>query len=363
MKINDLLREMVRRESSDLHLKVGSPPIYRVNEELHTLDVKPLTAKDTEGLAMELLTERQREHFRQLSEVDCAYEEPDIGRFRVNIHYQRTTVGIAIRWVRSKILTDEELGLPPVFRQIAMFSRGFVLVTGATSSGKSTTQAAMVDYMNRHRNCHIITIEDPIEFLHHDKLAAITQREVGIDTESFVTAMRHAVRQDPDVILIGEMRDAETFNVALSASETGHLVISTLHTTDVMQSIDRLMDFFHPSQHEQVRALLALNLQAVTCQRLVRRADGMGLVPAVEVMIVTPAVRSIIRENRVTKIPSAISAGAEDGMQTFNQALVLLVHDGKITEEEALANSGNPEALRMNLKGIYLDEDRGILGM
>ena len=362
MNLDEILRESVSRGASDIHLKVGSPPIFRLDGQLHSLDAEPLSADDTKRISSSVLNEQQQKQLQMTSESDSAYELSGVGRFRVNIHYQRGTMGLALRWVRTDVLSFQELSLPMALEKISMSTRGFVLITGATSSGKSTTQAAMVDYVNRHRSCHIVTIEDPIEFLHQDKIGVITQREVGIDTESFATAMRHVVRQDPDVILIGEMRDVETFSVALSASETGHLVIATLHTTDVAQSIDRLLDFFHPTQHDQVRALLALNLQAVTCQRLVRRTDGEGLVPAVEVMVVTPGIRNLIRENRLLKIPSAITSGVDEGMQSFNQALAALVKEDKITQEEALANSSNPEALRMNLQGIHLDEDRAILG-
>ncbi len=362
VEINELLKVVVQKKASDLHLKTGNPPTLRIDEKLTPFDLAPLTPQDTERIAFSILNEKQKKAFLDHHEMDLAYSVSGLGRFRTNIFRQRDTVAIAMRWVRTDILTFEELHLPPVFEKMSLFPRGFVLITGPTSSGKSTTQAAMIDYINSNRSCRIVTIEDPIEFLHKDKLSMISQREVGIDTESFSTAMRHVVRQDPDIILIGEMRDPETFSVAISASETGHLVISTLHTADVMQSIDRLLDFFPPSQHEQIRALLALNLKAVTCQRLLSWAEGKGRVPAVEVMLASPAVVKLIRENRMHKIPVAIQSSITEGMQTFNQALVKLVKDGMVTEEEALANSSNPEALRMNLQGIYLDEERKILG-
>lgn len=361
MKIDELLKVMVDNKASDLHIKADSPPIFRRDEALYHLDVPPLEPEDTLALALEIMTDKQKATLEANNEVDLAYAPKGIGRFRVNVHYQRGTVALAIRRVNTEILGFEELHLPKVFEKISMFTSGFILVTGTTSSGKSTTQAAMIDYINEHRNCHVVTIEDPIEFLHEDKQAIITQREVGIDTDSFVTAIKHVVRQDPDVILIGEMRDAETFEAAVSASETGHLVISTLHTSDVMKSVDRLLDFFPPERHEQVRAVLALNLRAITCQRLVPRADGQGLIPAVEVLIATPGVVKLIRENRMNKIGSAIATGREVGMQTFNQSLTDLYRANLITMEDALAASTNPEALKMNLQGIYLDEDRSIL--
>lgn len=362
MNINKLLKAMVEKKASDLHIKVGSPPTLRVEEKLVPFDLPPLTPADTERMAFSILSEKQKESFLNKREMDLAYSLSGAGRFRVNAFSQRNSIALAIRWVKTDILSFRELHLPPIFEKLSISPRGFILITGTTSSGKSTTQAAIIDYINRHRRCRIVTVEDPIEFLHEDKLSMISQREVGIDTESFSTAIRQVVRQDPDVILIGEMRDAETFSVAISASETGHLVISTLHTADVMQSIDRLLDFFPSSQHGQIRALLSLNLKAITCQRLLSRADGKGRVPAVEVMISSPSIIKLIREDRMHKIPVAIQNATIEGMQTFNQALVKLVQEKMITEEEALANSSNPEALRMNLQGIYLDEERTILG-
>ncbi len=362
MDINKLLKVVVEKKASDLHLKVGSPPTLRVEEKLVFLDLPPLTPADTEKMAFSLLSDKQKEFFLNKWEMDLAYSLSGVGRFRINVFRQRDTIALAIRWVKKDILSFQELHLPPIFKELSLSSRGFILITGTTSSGKSVTQAAMLDYINRHRHCRIITIEDPIEFLHKDKLSMVSQREVGMDTESFSMAIRQVVRQDPDVILIGEMRDAETFSAALSASETGHLVISTLHTADVMQSIDRLLDFFPSSQHGQIRSLLSLNLRAITCQRLLSRADGKGLVPAVEVMLASPIVVKLIRENQMHKIPIAIQSSMAEGMQTFNQALVKLCQEGIITKEEALANSSAPEALRMNLQGIYLSEDQTILG-
>ncbi|NOX97043.1 MAG: PilT/PilU family type 4a pilus ATPase [Nitrospirae bacterium] len=362
MEIDKLLKIMVEKKASDLHLKVGSPPTMRIQDELVPFDLPPLTPEDTEGMAFRVLSEERKNFFLRQREIDLAYSLPGVGRFRTNIFRQRDTIALAMRWVSTEVLSFEELHLPPVFKQLSLAPRGFILIAGTTSSGKSTTQAAIINYINQQRRCRIITVEDPIEFLHKDNLSMISQREVGIDTESFSTAIHQVVRQDPDVILIGEMRDVETFSVALSASETGHLVISTLHTADVMQSIDRLLDFFPSAQHGQIRSLLSLNLRAVVCQRLLSRADGKGRVPAVEVMLSSPTVVKLIRENRMHKIPVAIQNAGREGMQTFNQALVKLVQEKMVTEEEALASSSNPEALRMNFQGIYLDEERTILG-
>lgn len=361
MNINALLKVMVEKETSDLHIKAGSRPTLRINGELVPVDVPPLSPSETEEIVSTILNEKQKKEFFSKKEIDIAYSAPKLGRFRTNIFFQRGSIAIAMRRVRVNIPTFDEIHLPPVFKKISAIRKGFVLITGPTSSGKSTTQAAMIGYLNSHHRCRIITIEDPIEFLHRDNKSMISQREVGIDTESFVTAMRHAVRQDPDIILIGEMRDPETFSVAMTASETGHLVISTLHTADVAQSLMRLFDFFPPSQYEQVRFLLAMNLMALTCQQLVNRADGKGLVPAVEVMVSTPSVTKLIRENQFGKLPLVIQSGEYEGMQTFNQSLLKLVKSKMITESEAIAKSPNPDALKMNLRGIFLDEDRKIV--
>lgn len=361
MNINALLKVMVEKETSDLHLKAGSRPTLRIDGKLLPIDVPPLSVSEMEEITSTILNEKQKKEFFSKKEIDIAYSAPKLGRFRTNIFFQRGSISIAMRRVKTELPTFDNLHLPPVFEKISAIKKGFVLITGPTSSGKSTTQAAIIGYLNSHYRCRIITIEDPIEFLHRDNKSMISQREVGIDTESFTAAMRHAVRQDPDVILIGEMRDPETFSTAMTASETGHLVVSTLHTADVAQSLMRLFDFFPPSQHEQIRSLLAMNLKALTCQQLVSRADGKGLVPAVEVMITTPPAIKLIRENRFEKIPLVIQSGEHEGMQTFNQSLLKLVKSKMITEAEAMAKSPNPDALKMNIKGIYLDEERKII--
>jgi twitching motility protein PilT len=272
---------------------------------------------------------------------------------------QRGSVGIVMRHVKGKILDFPTLNLPASLETIARMPRGLVLVTGTTGSGKSTTLASVIDYINQARRCHIITLEDPIEFLHTNKKSIVTQREVTIDTRDFSTALRAAMREDPDVILIGEMRDCETFQAAISAAETGHLVFSTLHTTNAMLTIDRIVDLFPNTQHTQVRSQLALQLRACVAQRLLQAKDGKGRVPAVEVMFTSPAIASLIRENNIKQIPNAISGGKEDGSQTFNMSLVEMVNRNLVTQEEAEWNSDNPEELKMNLKGIFLSQGRG----
>ncbi|MCM8812463.1 MAG: PilT/PilU family type 4a pilus ATPase [Candidatus Omnitrophica bacterium] len=357
-----LLKVMVSREASDAHLKVARPPILRIKKDLVATEYPALENKDIEKIAYFMMRERHRREFEQKNEVDFSYQMPDVGRFRVNVFRQRGDIGIVMRIVKNRIPTFEELMLPETLRKIALFERGIVLVTGASSMGKSTTVAAMLDYVNRNRRCHIMTIEDPIEYIHEDRAAIINQREVGLDTDSFRQALRYVIRQDPDVILIGEMRDAETFQTALAASETGHLVFSTLHASDTGQVVDRIMDFFPIEQHAMVRMQLSFNLRAVTCQRLMPRADGSGVVPAVEIMLINPTVMKLIRENKPERLLSTLQSFSQEGMLTFNQSLVNLVQSKLITLETARANSSHPEALQMNLKGIFLDEDRRILG-
>lgn len=361
MNFDDLLREMVGQKATDLYLRVQGPPVFRVGEELVPAGTI-LSEKEMEAIAKVVLGNERWEKFLGQNEMDVAYTVKNTGRFRLNIYRQRSTIAIAVRWVRTDISSFEELNLPPVLEKIALFRKGLVLVTGPTGTGKSTTQAAMISYVNAHRRCHIVTVEDPIEFLHEDNMSVISQREVGIDTDSFQSAMKYAMRQNPDVILIGEMRDPETFAVALSASETGHLVMSTLHTLDVVHSLGRILDFFPPSQHNQIRSLLSLNLAAMTCQRLIPMKDGKGLVPATEVMIASAPIRKLIRENEMKKIPQVMQNDERGEMQTLNQSLIKLLERGMITDQEALINSNDVAGLKMNLQGIHLDEERGILG-
>ncbi len=362
MEFEELLKVLVDENGTDLYLKTDSFPVLRIGDELRTLTGPELTEELVQQFARRALGDWRWEKFQQKNEADIAYTVNEVGRFRLSIYKQRGTVAMAVRWVRTDIGSFDKLNLPPVLEKISLFGKGIVLITGPTGSGKSTTQAAIIDYINRHRACSIVTIEDPIEFLHEDKMSIISQREVGIDTDSFKEAMIHVVRQHPDVILIGEMRDSETFSAALSASETGHLVLSTLHTLDIVHSLGRILDYFPPAQHDQVRALVSMNLMAMTCQKLLPRKDEKGLIPAVEVMIATPAARKLIRENEIRKIPSVMQSDESGGMRTLNHAILDLVKNGLVSEEDAMLNSNDPAALKMNLSGIHLDEDRGIFG-
>ena len=359
LDLKALLELAITKNASDLHLKVGSPPYLRIDGDLVSQLDYTLTDQQTEAFLDDILNEKQRKVFEERNEIDLAYSVKGLGRFRTNVFRQRGSVGIVMRRIKSTIPDFEELNLPGVLKRISELRRGCVLVTGTTGSGKSTSLAAMIDYINQRRRVHIMTLEDPIEYLHADKRAIINQREVTIDTESFASALKTLMRQDPDVILIGEMRDMETFQAAVSASETGHVVFSTLHTSDAMQTIDRIIDLFPPHQHDQVRSQLSLNLKAVVCQRLLPKADGDGRVPAVEVMLISPTVRKLIKENRIAQIPTAIQAGRQEGMQTFNDSLKLLVEHGLVTEEEAMLSSDHPEELAMHLQGVYLDQSRG----
>jgi twitching motility protein PilT len=294
-------------------------------------------------------------------EVDFSYFLPGIGRFRTNLFQQRGQWCLAMRFVKTHVPSFEELGLLPQVRQIAESPRGIVLVSGSTGCGKSTTLAAMVEHINATQKRHLITLEDPIEYVFEDNQSVIEQREVGLDTLSFHHALIHVLRQDPDIIMIGEMRDAISFTAAMSAADTGHLVLSTLHTTNAAQSINRILDFFKAEEREQIRRQLAGCMQAVICQRMITTVTG-GVTPALEILINTSTVKKLIEENRLDKLPAAIETGSEDGMLNFNQALFQLVKDGKVTQKEALSKASNPQALEMNFKGIFLDEGRRILG-
>lgn len=355
MNINDLLRIAIERDASDLHLKVGNHPIIRVHGELISLvELKRLVPEDTIAMAYSIMNTQQKEKFKRNMEIDMAYSVPGLGRFRCNIFYQRGAIGLVLRIIPSKIRTIRELLLPPVLEEICMEKRGLVLVTGTTGSGKTTTLAGMIDFINTHRVEHIITIEDPIEYLHRDKKSIVNQREVGVDTESFATALRSALREDPDVILVGEMRDYETIETAIVAAETGHLVLSTLHTLDAPETINRIISVFPPYHHKQVRIQLASVLKAVISMRLLPRADGNGRVPAVEVMITTPFIRDcIINKEKTHLIREAIKQGVSQyGMQTFDQSLFKLYEAKFITLEEALKWASNPDEFKLKIMGI-----------
>jgi twitching motility protein PilT len=360
INIDDLLRRAVETRASDLHLKVGNHPYTRVDGLLNALnDVPRVTPEEMLSMAFSMMTNRQKQKFKETAELDMAYGVAGLGRFRVNVFQQRGNVGMVLRVIPTKIRTIEELELPRILSQICEEQRGLVLCTGTTGSGKSTTLAAMIDRINSLRAEHIITIEDPIEYLHRDKKGFINQREVEVDTSSFSTALRAGLRQDPDVILVGEMRDLETISTALLAAETGHLVFSTLHTLDATETIQRIIAVFPPPEQKQIRLQLAGTLKAVISQRLVRKADGEGRVPAVEVMISTGYIRDcIINPDKTRMIREAIAAGTSQyGMQTFDQSLFDLYTRNLITLEEALGRASNPDDFRLRVQGIRSSAD------
>lgn len=360
MEINDLLKIAVTQNASDLHIKVGSPPILRIAGELTPLlSEKRITQEDAMKIAFTILSPGQREVFKKKNEIDVAYSVPGLGRFRCNVFLQRGTIGIVFRIIPIRIPSFEELNLPEVLKKIATEERGLVLVTGTTGSGKSTTLAAMIDYINSNRTCNIVTIEDPIEYLHRDKKSIVNQREIGSDTESFGKALRSALRQDPDVILVGEMRDFETIQTALVAAETGHLVFSTLHTIDASETVNRIIAVFPPYQHKQVRIQLASVIKGIISMRLLPRADGKGRVPAVEVLVATATVRDCIMDPDKTKlIPDVIAQGKiHYGMQTFDQSLFDLYKSGLVTYEEAMRRATNPDDFALRVKGVHSTSD------
>lgn len=351
--IDDLLKDLVSREGSDLHMRVGEPPVFRVHGKLTRTDY-PVIEK-TEDYLYPILNEERRARFEEFMELDLSYEIKGVSRFRVNCFKQRGMMGAVLRAIPVKIKTIEDLMLPPVTKEICMRPRGLVLVTGPTGSGKSTSLAAMIDHINRNRRCHVITIEDPIEFVHQDKLSAINQRELEIDTHSFAAALKHVMRQNPDVILVGEMRDLETISLAITAAETGHLVFGTLHTTDAPQTIDRVIDVFQPEQQNQIRMQLSVTIQAIISQTLLPRIDTGGRIAAFEVMVATPAIRTLVREGKTHQIYSDIQAGGGYGMVSLDQYLISLLKERKIAYEDALGKSSNPrdfEQLASRVLGI-----------
>ena len=360
-RLQPLLKLGLRMGASDVHLKTDAPMMLRISGELYTVESEVVSEEDLTSVADAMLPSHARDKFERLMEADFSFVCEGVGRFRANVFMQKGKVCIAMRHVKTDIPTFEDLHLPLQLKEIAMAPRGIVIVSGTTGCGKSTTLAAMIEHINETQKRHIITVEDPIEYLFLDRASVIEQREVGLDTMSFEAALTHILRQDPDVIMIGEMRDAASFMAALTAADTGHLVLTTLHTTTASQAVTRILDFFPHQEREQIRMSLAFTLRAVACQRLVPGADAEGVVPAVEIMINGPTVRKLIEENRLEKLWAAIETGREDGMQTFNQALYDLVQQGMVTEADALARATNPEALRMNLQGIFLDESRRIL--
>jgi twitching motility protein PilT len=348
----EILKQTVELNASDLHMTVGAPPMIRVRGELRALDNYPaLNSKDTRDLIYGILSNDQRKRLEQEWQVDFSYSVPNHGRFRVNAYMQRASLGAAFRLIPSEIKSVDQLGLPPIIHDFVKKPRGFVLVTGPTGSGKSTSLAAMIDEINQTRKEHILTIEDPIEFLHRHKSCVVNQREIGNDAQSFGLGLKAALRQDPDVILVGEMRDLDTISTALTAAETGHLVFATLHTQDTAQTIDRIIDVFPPHQQQQVRVQLSVALQGIVTQQLLPTADGAGRVACCEVLSLTPAVRNLIREGKTHQIHSVLQTSGAQGMQSMDAALAQLVRSGKITRELAEQRSSTPEELR-RLMGV-----------
>jgi twitching motility protein PilT len=356
-----ILKIAVEGGASDLHIKTGTPVIFRINRELVAVECPYPTVEWMNKVVATITPQHMTKRLDEDREVDFSYYIPEVGRFRTNVFQQRGTWALAMRHVKSSVPSFEQLGLLEQIKKIAESPRGIVLVAGSTGSGKSTTLAAMLEHINGNFKKHIITLEDPIEFVFEDNQSVIEQREVGLDTVSFHHALKHVLRQDPDIIMLGEMRDATSFGAAMSAADTGHLVLSTLHTTTAAQSITRILDFFKADEREQVRRQLAGTLRGVICQRMVPTLDN-KMTPALEIMINSPVVRKMIEENRLDKLTAAIETGTDDGMITFNQSLFNLVKEKHVSEKEALAKASNPQALEMNFKGIFLNEGGRIVG-
>jgi len=352
MQIKELLHLMAEKEASDLHLRVPAPPVLRIDGALRPqVDLPRLAPGDIEEIFRQITSERQQDSFHQELELDFAYSVPGLARFRVNVMQQRGTMSIAFRRIPFTIPTIGDFGLPEVCQELILRPRGLVLVTGPTGSGKSTTLAAMIDYLNEHDGRNIITIEDPVEFLHHNKKCLLAQRDLGDDTRSFSTALTHALRHDPDVILVGEMRDLDTIGTAITAAETGHLVLGTLHTVDAVQTVDRIIDAFPPQHQHQLRLQLSQVIEGVLSQTLLPRATGRGRVAVFEILIANAAVRNLIRTNKTHELPSILQLGAREGMQTLNQALAYLVSGGTITVDEAMKKSSDPDQLERLIHG------------
>jgi len=360
--IDKLFTPMLDFGASDIILKAGAKPVYRINRALVPMDEAPeLTAEAMKMFARQLLNQEKYESLLEGMEADTAYNIPGVTRYRINAFLQRGMVEVVARCIQNKISSIEELHLPPILENIAQVPRGLVLITGTTGSGKSTTLAAIIDMINKTMSRHIVTIEDPVEYVYTDGKSIISQREVGIDTKNFASALKHMMRQNPDIILIGEMRDAETVEAAIAAAETGHMVFSTLHTADASKTIDRILEFYPKHQHDALRSQIAQYLIASVSQRLAPRADGQGMVPAVEVLISNPVIRKLIVENRLPKLKSAIHQGRQEGMQTFDQSLVELFHAGWVSFEDAAERCSKPGNFKSYTEGHYPDIDTGIL--
>jgi len=355
-----ILKTAIEGGASDVHLKIGTPVVIRINRELIAVDSPHPTEEWMNKIVQAVTPVHLKKRLDEEREIDFSYFIPGVGRFRTNLFQQRGQWCLAMRFVKTLVPSFEELGLLDQVRRMAEVPRGIVLVAGSTGCGKSTTLAAMIEHINNNFKKHIITLEDPIEYVFEDNQSVIEQREVGLDTLSFHHALKYVLRQDPDIIMVGEMRDDVSFSAAMSAADTGHLVLSTLHTTSAAQSITRILDFFKAEEREQIRRQLAATLRGVVCQRMVNSLDGQ-LIPALEILINSAMVRKLIEENRLDKLSAAIETSADDGMLTFNQSLFDLVKAGKVTEKEALSKATNPQALEMNFKGIFLDEGRRII--
>ena len=358
MDFQEMFKQMVEIEASDLYLTVGRPPMYRVEGTIQAIGDRNFTPDELAALADAVMTEKQRREFAQNLEMNLAQSLPGVARFRVNIFTQRGSVGMVIRRIKADVLSLDDMGLPSVLKEITMTKRGLVLVVGATGSGKSTTLAAMIDHRNTHEAGHIITIEDPIEFVHRHKQSIVTQREVGSDTHSFQAALKNTLRQAPDVILIGEIRDTETMEAAITFAETGHLCLGTLHSNNANQAIERIMNFFQPERHAQMYLQLSLNLRSIVSQRLIPSQEGKR-VAAMEILMDTPRIKDLIKRSEVDALKEAMEQGVQEGCQTFDQALFALYRDGKISLEQALVNADSANNLRLKIKlaGLKVDED------
>ncbi|BBO23830.1 MAG: type IV pilus twitching motility protein PilT [Fimbriimonadaceae bacterium] len=356
LNIDDLLRDLVSKEASDLHIKAGEPPFMRIHGDLQRVNYPALSEEDSRQLLLSILNEERRERLYSFKELDMSYHVSGLARFRVNMFWHRHSLGAVFRVIPFQIRTIDELMMPPVSKQLALLPRGLILVTGPTGSGKSTSLAAMIHHINTHKRCHIMTVEDPIEYVHEDLESIINQRELGTDTHTFADALRHVMRQNPDVILVGEMRDLETIQLAITAAETGHLVLSTLHTVDAAQTIDRIVDVFTPEQQAQIRTQLSVTLQAVISQTLVPTKDGKGRVAAFEVMVATPSVRTLIREGKTHQVYLDIQTGGSLGMQTLDGSLIELLKKGLIDYEHALAKTSNPADFQRRCMNLGLVE-------
>lgn len=357
MDIKELLRQMPEQEASDLYLKVGLPPSIRVHSEVERLNEPGLSDDEMERFCRELLTDHQQRIFNERPDLDFAYTLENGKRYRINLFRQQGHIGLVARFIRDEDLSFGHLNLPEIVRELAELPRGLVILTGSTGSGKSTTLAAMISHINANFQRHIMTIEDPIEFIHTDKKSIINQREVGFDTKSFADALRHVVRQSPDVILIGEMRDMDTMMTAIAAAETGHLVLSTLHTSDVSHTLDRIINYFPDHLKRQVQQELAQSLEGIICMRLLRNKEGTGRVPAMEILRATSSARKALQDGELWRLKEIMQKGAEFGMQTFNQSMLKLYNRNKITFDEGLRHSSNPEEFKLNAKGMFTGTD------